>query len=437
MNSVGGLTEKFRVPTVARVQTQTGVQALVRRTHEERVLQVLREQGALSRNQIARAVGLSRTTLSEITGSLLQRGALVVIDTDAADREGSGRPAERLALDPASGQFMGVDFGHRRVHVVVADASHEIVASGSDRYADRIDWPTRLDVAFGLLERLSARYGVHYGALQGVGIGIPGPYSGKPGVRGFPSHRAAADGFHDASVDEAFGERFGAPVIVDNNTRLAALAEATFGGSAIENLLYVRLSDGVGGGLVVGGRLVSGSAGLAGELGHVTVRADGEACRCGKTGCLETIASVPAILAACRASGLAVESLADLTGASAHPVADRVLRDASAALGRVLGAIGMALNPTEIVIGGEISRIAPVIVDEAKAAVAAELFPGAPSPGVRAAHLSDDDGALGALAAVFHRSPLLAGYPETPAPAGSGARLRPTEIQGVADGRTH
>ncbi|MET9274738.1 ROK family transcriptional regulator [Kribbella sp. NPDC003557] len=421
------------------MQTFPGVQALVRRTHEERVLQVLREQGALSRNQIAHAVGLSRTTLSEITGSLLQRGAIVVTDTDAAHREGSGRPAERLALDPASGQFMGVDFGHRRVHVTVADASHEIVASGSDRYDDRVDWPTRLDVAFRLVERLSDEYGVHYGALQGVGIGIPGPYSGKPGVRDYPSHRAAAEGFHEASVDEAFCERFGAPVIVDNNTRLAALAEAIFGEKAIENLLYLRLSDGVGGGLVVGGRLVSGSAGLAGELGHVTVRADGDPCRCGKNGCLETIASVPAILAACRAAGLPVESLDDLAAAVArsHPLADRVLRDAAAAVGRVLAAVAMALNPAEIVIGGEITRIAPALVEQAAATVAYELFPGAASPGVRAAHLADDDGALGALAAVFHSSPLLAGYPETPAPAGAGSRaaIRPRQTRGVADGR--
>jgi predicted NBD/HSP70 family sugar kinase len=190
---------------------------------------------------------------------------------------------------------------------------------------------------------------------------------------------------------------------------------------------------------VVGGRLVSGSAGLAGELGHVTVRADADPCRCGKNGCLETIASVPAILAACRATGLPVETLDDLAAAVArsHPLADRVLRDAAAAVGRVLAAVAMALNPAEIVIGGEITRIAPVIVEQAAATVAYELFPGAASPGVRAAHLADDDGALGALAAVFHSSPLLAGYPETPAPAGAGSRtaIRPRQTRGVADGR--
>ncbi|MDQ4052750.1 MAG: ROK family transcriptional regulator [Actinomycetota bacterium] len=421
--------------------TPAGVHALVRRTHEERVLRVLREHGALSRGQIARAVGLSRTTLSEITGSLLLRGAIVVVDTDAAKREGSGRPAERLALDPASGQFMGVDFGHRRVHVAVADASHEIVVSGSDRYADDAPWPIRLDVAFGLIDRLSAESGVHYGALQGVGIGVPGPYSATPGVLFVAPHESVAAG-DPASAQAAFANRFGAPVIIDNNTRLAALAEVTFGSSSVEDLLYLRLSDGVGGGLVVGGRLVTGSSGLAGELGHVTVDPEGLDCRCGKKGCVETVASVPAILASCRDRGLAIEDLDDLAAAvnRSHPIADTVLRAAGSAVGRVLGAASMVLNPADIVIGGEITRVAPAVVQQAAATIAFEHFPRVAKPVVRGAQLSDDDGALGALAALFHNSPILAAYPEaaeaTPRPAPL-ERAGTTTSRGAAHGRAH
>ncbi|TQL70648.1 putative NBD/HSP70 family sugar kinase [Nocardioides albertanoniae] len=418
--------------------THAGVHVLVRRTHEERVLRVLREQGALSRGEIARAVGLSRTTLSEITGDLLQRGALVVVDTDAAKREGSGRPAERLALDPASGQFMGVDFGHRRVQVAVADASHEIVVSGSERYDDDTAWPIRLDAAFRLLDRLAAESGVHYGALQGIGIGVPGPYTAAPGVLLLAPHSSVAAS-DTASAQAEFANRFGAPVIVDNNSRLAALAEVTFGSSSVDDLLYVRLSDGVGGGLVVGGRLVAGSSGLAGELGHVTVDPNGLECRCGKRGCVETVASVPAILAACRDQGLLIDDLDDLGAAieRSHPTADRVVREAGAAVGRVLGAASMVLNPANIVIGGEITRIAPAVVQQAAATVAFENFPGATTPVVRGAQLLDDDGALGALAALFHSSPILAGYPEA-----SDAASRPASIErgtttrrGVAHGR--
>ncbi|WP_353814881.1 ROK family transcriptional regulator [Agromyces sp. SYSU T00266] len=395
------------------MSTTTGVHALVRRTHEERVLAALRAHGALSRGELAKRVGLSRTTLSEITANLLHRGAIIVADTDAATRAGSGRPAERLALDPGSGQFLGVDFGHRRVHVAVADASHEIIAQGVERYDDDPPWVERLDIAFDLIDRLSRDTGVHYGALQSIGIGVPGPYTGARA--GMPAvswkNQLAPDG-----VDLAFAERFGAPVVVDNNTRLAALAEAISRPDAVDNLIYLRLSDGVGGGLVVSGRLVTGSRGFAGELGHVTANPSGAACRCGKRGCLETIASVPAILRACGEAGADVETLADLAAAVAKgdPAVDAVLREVGSAVGRVLGAAAMTLNPREVVIGGEIVRVAPVLVEQAAATLRYELYsiPSDQPHIVRAAQLRDSDGALGAIAAIFHQSPLLAGYPD-------------------------
>lgn len=224
----------------------TGVHALVRRTHEERVLSVLRDRGAMSRGEIAALVGLSRTTLSEITGNLLGRGAIIVVDTDAGLREGSGRPAERLALDPDSGQYMGVDFGHRRVNVVVADAAHEVIASGTARYEEEAEWPERLASAFDLIERVGAEFGIHLGALQAIGIGVPGPFISHQSLakRELWGSRKLAD-----DVDVAFSERYSAAVIVDNNTRFAALAEAIrSSGGAVDDLVYIRISDGVGGG---------------------------------------------------------------------------------------------------------------------------------------------------------------------------------------------
>ncbi|WP_432936862.1 ROK family transcriptional regulator [Kribbella sp. CA-253562] len=428
----GLLSKIFGRPYSAVMPTPSGVHALVRRTHEERVLRALREGGAMRRGEIADVVGLSRSTLSEITGSLLHRGAIVVVDTDAGRRVGSGRPAERLALDPGSAQYMGVDFGHRRVHVVVADASHEILLSGSTPYDNDLPWSARIETAFTLIDQLSGAARVHFGALQGIGIGVPGPYPTPPTAG--PRPAVGSLGHPEAvGVDAAFVHRFGAAAIVDNNTRLAALAEAISGDQATEDLLYLRLGDGVGGGLVVGGRLVTGSNGLAGEFGHVTVRPAGRQCRCGKHGCLETVASVPAVLAACRAGGAALHSLDDLRSAvrRPHPVVDAVLRDAATAVGAVLGSSAMTLNPARIVIGGEITTIAPVIVRQAAVTIAGQLFPsGVAGPPVRAAGLAEDAGAVGALAAVFHNSPLLAGYPE--ADAADPRRLTPG---GTADGR--
>lgn len=393
------------------MSTHEGVQRLVRRTHEQRVLGILRRQGALTRGEIARRAGLSRTTLSEIAADLLRRGAITIVDTDARARVGSGRPAERLALDPASGQHMGIDFGHRRVHVAVADASHEIIAAGSAEYAEGSPWGERLGVAFDLIDEVVGRSGIHFGALQAIGIGVPGPYS----PTGSAAHRRAGWGDHAPSepVMRAFQERFGAPVVVDNNARFAAIAEAidsAEGGTG--DLLYVRVSDGLGGGVVVDGRLVMGSAGYAGELGHITVAPGGELCRCGRRGCLETVASVPAILAQCLARGADVRSLVDLGEARTDPAVDEVLREVGSTLGRVLATAATALNPAEIVVGGAIVRVAPALVDHVAESVEHEMagLLGDAAPLVRPARYGDEGGALGAVAAFYThslRSPLI------------------------------
>jgi predicted NBD/HSP70 family sugar kinase len=393
------LTEKFRRFYRGPVPGTVGVHALVRRAHEERVLAILRERGGLSRAQIATRTGLSRTTLSEITGDLLARGAIVVVTTDAGVRAGSGRPAELLALDPLSGQFMGVDVGHARVRVAVADATHEIMAQGHAPYPPGADWSARLAAAFTLIERIGRDSGVNFEALQGIGVGVAGPHP-------------AAD--VRAQVLAAFAERFRASVLVDNNTRFAALAEAIADGSEARDVLYVRLSHGIGGGLVVGGRLIAGGRGVAGEFGHVTVeKADG-LCRCGKRGCLETVASVPAALRACADRGRELPTLGDLTAALADgdSVAGAVIDEIATAVGRVLADASLILDPEQIVIGGSLTRAAPVIVTRAAAIVAAELAPVSGAvPLIRAAKLGDDDGARGAIAALFRQSPLLAGYP--------------------------
>ncbi len=376
----------------------TGVHALVRHTHEERILATLRELGALSRAELAARVNLSRTTVSEITNRLLERGAVIVVDTDARSREGSGRPAERLALDPASGQFMGIDFGHLRVNVVVADASHDVIASGTARYGELASWDERERRALDLIDELGAATGTHYGALQAIGIGVPGW-----------GDRATAD-----DVGAVFAQAFAARTIVDNNVRFAGLAEALRGRpEAVSDLVYLRLSDGVGGALIIGGRLLRGSKGFAGELGHITADPDGLMCRCGKRGCVETIASVPAVLTACRAAGVDLQSLDDLRAAVsiAHPLVERVLRTAGVAVGRALGTVAMTLNPTEIVLGGEIARLAPVLLEQIRSTITYELSWGLDTaPVVRAAELSDEGGALGALSAVFQQSPLLPTY---------------------------
>lgn len=383
-----------------------------RQTHEQRILATLRSRGSMRRGDLAAAVGISRTTLSEVASGLLDRGAITVVSTDAPSRSGSGRPAQMLALDPRSGQYIGIDFAHGHVRAAVADAAHEILASGLKEYSPETPWNARVQAAFDLLDEFGAREGVTYGVVQGIGIGVAGPYSALWRAE----HASAPDKAENARglVSRAFTERFGVVPQVDNNTRFAAFGEAVLGDTpAVQDLLYLRVADGIGGGLVVGGRLVSGSRGIAGELGHVTAVPGGERCRCGKAGCLETVASAPSIFAECTARGTEVRELSDLVRAleRADPKVEDVLREAGAAVGRVLATAVLALNPSEIVIGGPLARVADIFVQQIASTVTFEVHPILdPRPAIRVAQLGDEGAALGAIAALFRQSSLLAGY---------------------------
>lgn len=375
-------------------------------------MRVLQRDGALSRAEIAARTGISRTTVSEITSSLLASRSIVIVATDAGDRSGSGRPAELLALDPSSGQFLGIDFGHRRVHISIADASHEIIVTRSAQYPDDAKWPTRLAVLYALVDELQESTGIHLAALQGVGVGVPGPFVTADWAPGEGWGRLS----EGRSIEAELGQRFGTRVLLDNNTQFAALTEAQHAaGDKPGDVVYIRLGDGVGGGLVVGGRLVSGSIGLAAEFGHVRAVDNGRVCRCGKDGCLETIASLPAVLAGCAARGLVLESTDDFRAAVAvaHPILNEVIREAGIAVGRVLAAATLILNPAIVVVGGDVPRNAPAILRVISDTMTFELSSTAPAaPQVRPAAYSGDEGSRGAVAALFHSSPLLIDYPE-------------------------
>jgi predicted NBD/HSP70 family sugar kinase len=389
------------------------VPILIRRTHEERILATLRESGPLTRAELEERVGLSRTTLSDITAALLRRGALVERGSDSGVR-GRGRPAVRLALDPASGQFLGVDLGHRQVHVAVVNASNEVIAAGGRNYGAEEDWGARLDLTFGLIEELAASAGLGLGALEGIGVGVPGP-AGSPlhaDSSTPPRWRGLSRDAVIEMVQARFGARFAAPIVADNNARYAALGEAVWGPSPeTDSLLFIRLSDGVGGGLVVGGRLVGGAFGAAGELGHITADPDGGPCWCGKHGCLETVASVPSVFA--RAGHLGADA-AEIDPAA--PEFRRAVREAGEATGWVLAAAAGAIDPREVVVAGDMLRF-PDFFAAVRETFEREVVPIASGSRLRVSALSEQAGALGAIAAAFHRSPLLAGYASNAAPA--------------------
>lgn len=199
------------------------------------------------------------------------------------------------------------------------------------------------------------------------------------------------------------------PVVLGNNSRAAALAEATWGaGRSVEDLVYVRWSTGIGGGLVVGGRAVAGAHGCAGEIGHVSVDPGGKPCHCGGRGCLEGVAGGAVLLEHCARQGLALADLDALVAAvrNLSPTATRVVSTAADRLGRVVAGTAAQLDPSRIVVGGELAQLGSLVLDPIRQAIGRLALPRAAGRvDVVQADLGVNAAALGAVALLLREEP--------------------------------
>lgn len=254
-------------------------------------------------------------------------------------------------------------------------------------------------------------------AVAAVSLAVPGPVDPWTGVvRQAPN----LPGWFEVDVRGFFAQRVPTRVLVGNDANLAALGEQRFGaGRATRDLIYLTVSTGIGGGVIVDGRLLLGTHGLAGELGHVALDPSGPPCSCGNVGCLERLASGTAIahraamelragVAPARLAALASDPDAVRTedvaawAAAGEPFARRLIADAATWLG--IGVTGFVhiFNPEMVVIGGGVSRIGDLLFDTVRAVVAARAMP-AFREGLRIvpAALGDDAGLYGATAAAL------------------------------------
>lgn len=302
----------------------------LRRVNRARVLAVLRQRGRASRADIVRASGLSRTTVSSLVAELLEEGVVVERPDPVlqAPSPSGGRPPILLALDPASGSFLGVDFGHDSVNVALTDRSGALLDYGREELDVDYQADRALDSAARIVHRLIDDAGISQERVLGVGAAVSAPLRSRQ--HAFASERIFP-GWAALDVAGALGSRIGLPVYVGNDANLGALAEATFGaGRQVQNLIYVMLSAGVGAGIVLDGQLYEGDTGTAGELGHVVVDPGGSLCRCGNRGCLETVAGVAALTRALQHRDGSTATLAGLLSLSesGDPGARRLIADA-------------------------------------------------------------------------------------------------------------
>jgi glucokinase-like ROK family protein len=346
-----------------------------RQRNRARVVAALREAGAASRAELARRTHLSRTTVASIVGELKDEGMLEERENGAGASPQGGRPPRLLSFSRSAGAAVGIDFGKRHLRVAAADLSHTILASAERPMRTDDPAETGLDTASELVEHVLAEAGVPRGDVIGVGLGLPGPIDMRTGRVGSSS---ILPGWVGVPAAEAFGSRLGLPVYVDNDANLGALAELRWGAAAgYRTAAYLKVSTGIGAGLIVNGRLFHGAGGMAGEIGHTIIQEQGPVCRCGKRGCLETLAGAAALVELLRGThgpDLTTKGLL-AAAASGDSGARRVLADAGRHIGTAVATLCDLLNPELIVVGGELSAAGEVLLDPLREQVHRHAIP--------------------------------------------------------------
>jgi predicted NBD/HSP70 family sugar kinase/biotin operon repressor len=368
------------------------------------MLALLGTEGPLSRADLARSTGLSRTTVSGLVADLIAAGQVIETgDRGRPHKGGSGRPSVLVALNPGTGAVVGVDLGHRHLRVAVADRAGTVLTEDAEAVDVDEDGERALDRVAAAVRRLTAAAGVALSDVHAVGMCVPAPLD----RRSARISTGILRGWRNLSPGEELARRIGVPVYADNDANLGALAEHSRGAShGTAHAVYVKIASGIGAGLILGGRLHSGATGQSGEIGHVQVGEDGAICRCGNRGCLETLAAAPQLLAVLQPAydePLSASRVLELEGDGEASVR-RVLTDAGRTIGRALADLCNSINPEVIVLGGSLGASAS-LRDGVRAAVDRYAQPDtAAAVRVVAAQLGDRAELVGAVALATARS---------------------------------
>jgi predicted NBD/HSP70 family sugar kinase len=338
-----------------------GTLAWLRERNRERVVGVLRMLGATSQADIARATGLSRTTVSTLVAGLKDSGLVFEIDPKASDARG-GRPGIQLVLRESSRAVIGIDFGHSHVRVAAADLAHNVLAERMCELDVNHRAFDALDASARMVDEVLAESDLSRNVVVCAGIGIPGPVDRARGTVGSATILPGWLGLRIASEME---QRLGVPVEIENDANCGALAELTWGaGRDCTNFAYIKAATGIGAGLVVDGRLLRGASGTAGEIGHTTLDESGPLCYCGNRGCLETVASAQAILQLVgngHPETLTLGRVIELAG-QGDVRCRRAISDAGREIGVAVAGLCNLINPERVIVGGLLSRAGDLLL---------------------------------------------------------------------------
>jgi glucokinase len=318
------------------------------------LFQLLRDGVPRTRAELAKSTGLARSTIAARVDELMRLGLITPLAESVST---GGRPPSQFALNPTARVVLAADIGASHATLAITDLSGAILVAHSEPLAVSLGPVPVLEWVVRTAEDLLGRIERDKRDLAAIGIGIPGPVEHSTGQ---PVNPPIMPGWDRFDVPGWVRQHIDVPVLVDNDVNIMALGERAAAWPGTEHLMFVKVATGIGAGVISGGTLQRGAQGIAGDIGHVQVaRGAGVPCHCGNKGCLEALASGPAIARSLREQGVAAENGNDVVDLVKRGNIDAIqaVRQAGRDIGEVLTTCVSLVNPSVIAIGGSMARV--------------------------------------------------------------------------------
>jgi glucokinase-like ROK family protein len=329
----------------------------------------------ISRAEIARRAELSRSTVSEIVDALLPTGLIAEVGTGPS---AGGRRPIVLRFQTEAFVILGVELGASHVAVALTDLGGRVLAWEERDHPVRTDPEGTRALMVELCDLALAQSPHGKRGLVGIGVAVPSPVD--PAL---PDRLSGLvlPAWQGNTGFEVLSQRYGAPLTMDNDANLGALAEQWWGaGRGVADFAYIKLATGIGSGHIIASEIYRGATGVAGEIGHLAIESQGEPCICGLRGCLATLVGAPALVARARAlrpefpgsmlahGDLTIAAIEDAALAG-DALALQITREAAEYLGIALADLLNLMNPAKVILGGGLSRLGELLLEPLRESV--------------------------------------------------------------------
>jgi len=272
-------------------RSKQGKASSVKEINTKHILDIIRRYGPISRIEIADITGLTPATITNITSELIDNK--LIIEGETGDSSGGRRPI-MLKVRGDYYRVIGVYIGSKKIRIITSDLMANIKFKKEIKYdVENVTIEYIKEILDKEIIPIISKYKSKKKEIIGIGVGIHGIVDSNQGI----SVMAPNLGWKNVNISELLYDSYGIPVFIDNNTRTMALGENWFGsGKNASSFFCLNIEYGVGGSFFINDKPINGNSFGAGEIGHTTVDINGEVCSCGNKGCLETVASVKALL---------------------------------------------------------------------------------------------------------------------------------------------